>query len=137
MVDYLDVILAGPTTSHPAELLGSETMKGFLRETRNEYDWIIIDTPPVLFVSDAIVLSSFSDRTVLVVKAGSVTKGLLARTKSQLDNVQANIEGSILNNMIISKMGRYYSYYGYHGYSRYSKDYHKTYYGDDKAKDKN
>lgn len=130
IIKNLDVMLSGPSTPYPAELLGSETMKGVLNEARSEYDWILIDTPPILFVSDALVMSSFSDGTIIVVKAGTNTKGLLDRTKSQLDNIQANIIGSVLNNMILSSLGRYYSYYGCHGYSSYSKDYHKTYYGE-------
>jgi len=129
-VGNLDVLLSGPSSPNPAEMLGSETMQRILREARTEYDWIILDTPPVLFVSDAVVMSSFADGTILVVKAGTITKGLLDRTKARLDNIHANVIGSILNNMILSRMGRYYSYYGYHGYATYSKDYHKTYYND-------
>ncbi|MBM4148252.1 MAG: polysaccharide biosynthesis tyrosine autokinase [Lentisphaerae bacterium] len=121
-------ISAGPSSPNPSELLGSRKMKEFLAEVRKEYDYIIIDTPPVLFVSDASVLAALADGVIFVVRAGATTRTLLVRAREQLEGVKAKIIGSVLNGMIVSKMGRYYSDYSYHGYSRYAKDYQRSYY---------
>ena len=127
----LHVLLAGRPSPSPSELLGSRKMSELLAEWRGEYDWVFVDTPPVLFVSDASILSTMCDGVVLIVRAGASTRALLGRAKGQLASVNARIIGSILNGMVVSRMGRHYSYYHYHGYSRYSKDYHRSYYPDD------
>ena len=105
-------------------------MRDLLDVWRKTYDWILFDTPPLLFVSDASILSTLADGVVIVVRAGATTRALLTRTREQLENVNARVVGSILNGMIVSRVGRHYSYYGYYGYSQYAKDYHRTYYGD-------
>ncbi|OVE75614.1 hypothetical protein BVX97_04310 [bacterium E08(2017)] len=132
LVEGLDVILAGPQSPNPAELLGSVKMEELLEEFRKEYDWIIIDTPPVLYVSDACIVSTLCDAIVLVVKAGKNNRSMLNRAIDQLNNVNADILGGILNMVKISKLGRHYSSYYYHGYSSYSKDYQRSYYNENR-----
>lgn len=134
-VENLDVLASGPETPNPAELLGSRTMKTILGALRDTYDWIIVDTPPVLFVSDSSIVSAACDGVILVVKAGQNNRSVLLRTKEHLEHLKIKVVGAVLNHMVVSRAGRYYSYYYYHGYSKYSKDYHKSYYSSrDRAK---
>ena len=127
-VDTLHVLPAGPPSPSPSELLGSQKMKDILREMREAYDWIFIDTPPVLFVSDASILSVICDGVVFVVRAGSSTRTLLARAFERLTDVRAHVVGCVLNRAVVSRIGRYYSTYYNIGYSRYARDYHRSYY---------
>ena len=132
----LDVLAAGTHTPNPAELLDSDKMRELLREVRGIYDWVFVDTPPLLFVSDASIMSVLCDGIILVVRSGVSNRSLLRRVKEQLEGVHGHIIGSILNDMTVSRVGRYYSSYYYHGYSRYSKDYHRSYYSDGKGQKK-
>lgn len=130
IVEGLDVILAGPQSPNPAELLGSRKMTELLAVFREQYDWVIIDTPPVLYVSDACIISTLCDGIVVVVRAGKNNRSMLSRAIDQLEAVNADIIGGILNMVRITKLGRHYSSYYYHGYASYSKDYHRSYYSD-------
>ncbi|MCX7591436.1 MAG: polysaccharide biosynthesis tyrosine autokinase, partial [Kiritimatiellae bacterium] len=124
-VENLDVLVAGPPSPNPSELLGSNAMKNFLAEVRRQYEWVIVDTPPVLFVSDATILGAMCDGVVLVVKAGMNTRTMLLRAREQLAAVHARIIGVVLNQAVLSTMGRYYSTYYTYGYSRYARDYRR------------
>jgi capsular exopolysaccharide synthesis family protein len=128
-VPNLYILPAGPSSPNPAELLGSMRMKKMLESQRKEYDWILVDTPPVLFVSDASIVAALCDAVLFVVKAGAGNRTVLRRTREQLTNVHCRILGGVLNNMKVSRVGRHYSDYYYHGYARYAKDYHRAYYG--------
>jgi len=131
-IKNLHVISSGTKSPNPAELIGSDAMRKFLRHVVEAYDWVLLDTPPALFVSDASVLGALCDGVILVVKSGTSARYLLARAKDQLEAVKAKILGTILNSMTVARIGRHYSYYYYHGYSRYTKDYKKFYYTDKK-----
>ncbi|MBA4388060.1 MAG: hypothetical protein C0404_08775 [Verrucomicrobia bacterium] len=135
LVENLDVLASGADSPNPAELLGSHMMKTLLSTLRDAYDWIIVDTPPVLFVSDASIVSAICDGVILVVRAGKNNRSILLRTKEHLEALKVKIVGAVLNQMVASLAGRYYSYYYYHGYSKYSKNYHKSYYSDGRGKD--
>jgi succinoglycan biosynthesis transport protein ExoP len=134
-LEHLRLMPAGRVSPNPAELLGSQRMRDLLSEWREAFDWVFLDTPPVLFVSDSSILSAMADGVILLVRAGSSTQALVSRAREQLESVNARIVGSILNGMVVSKVGRYYSYYQYHGYSRYAKDYHRSYHSDDSRGD--
>lgn len=129
VVQNLFVLPSGADTENPSELLGSDGMRQLLETCRARYDWVIVDTPPILFVSDACAFSAMCDGVIMVVKSGVNTRTVLNRAREQLENVNARIIGSVLNCMVVSRMGRHHSYYSYHGYTRYAKDYHKAYYG--------
>ncbi len=131
-VENLDVILAGPQSPNPAELLGSKKMEELLAKFRKEYDWVIVDTPPILYVSDACIVSTLCDGIVVVVRAGKNNRSMLNRALEQLDAVNVDIIGGILNMVKISKLGRNYSSYYYYGYASYRKDYHRSYYNEDR-----
>jgi len=124
----LRVLTAGPDTPNPSELLGSAAMAALLKEAAGAYDWVLVDTPPVFFVSDTSVLSALVDGVVLVVRVGVNNRSRLNRVREHLEHIHVRIIGAVLNRVVVSRIGRYYSDYYYHGYSRYAKDYHKSYY---------
>ena len=112
-LENLYVLTAGAIPPNPAEILSSEKMKNLIEDLKNIYDYIFIDTPPIGLVTDAGVLSSFTDGVVLVVKSESVEKKYLEETKKKLDAVDARILGAILNSYKSEQKDYdYYSYYG-------------------------
>jgi len=127
-VEAVDVLVAGPKAPNPAELLGSAAMCALLKQAREQYDRVIIDTPPVLFVADACILAAASDGVVLVVKSAKNTRGLARRTREQLQGVNAHVLGGVLNDVHVTRLGYHYSDYYHYGYSRYYKDYSQAYY---------
>jgi capsular exopolysaccharide synthesis family protein len=95
-VEGLGIIDCGPPPANPAELLGSDRMKTLLAEQSKNYDYIIIDGPPVLLVSDAKVLAGLVDATVLVINAAETSRGAAQRTIRELKEVNAKIVGCVL-----------------------------------------
>jgi len=110
-VDNLYVITSGPIPPNPAELLSSRAMHELMTEALGIFDIIIFDTPPVLAVTDAQILSSQADGTVLVVASGKTEKDAALEAKDLLQKSQARILGVVLNRQPI-KNSRYYYYYG-------------------------
>jgi len=95
-IEGLDIIDAGPLPSNPAELLGSERMDQLIKNQRENYEYIIFDSPPVLLVSDAKILAKFADGTVLVFNAGATRRGVALRTIRELRQVNATILGCVI-----------------------------------------
>lgn len=118
--DNLFLLPAGKLPPNPTELLGSERMAFLLSYLQNRFDVLIIDSPPILPASDALLLSPQVDGVLLVVKAGSMNRDLVKNVVTQLKRAKANLVGVVLNQVDIRREG-YYKYY--HKY--YSK-----YYGD-------
>ena len=110
-MDSLDLLLSGPIPPNPSELLNSNSMRDFLERIREDYDLIIIDSPPVGIVSDSTILSTLVDGTVLVVASGITDRTQIMRAKEHLEQVDANILGTVLNKIPIKK-GEEYTYYG-------------------------
>ena len=113
VVKNLDVLTSGTIPPNPSELLNSNAMRTFLNEKKEEYDIILLDSPPVGSVTDAAVLSTFVDGTILVAKSGKVEVDAVKRAKEMLDQVNANIIGVVLNNLDKKAIGNnyYYQYY--------------------------
>ncbi|AIY84189.1 capsular exopolysaccharide family domain protein [Clostridium baratii str. Sullivan] len=109
--EYLDILTSGKIPPNPSEMLGSQAMTSLLDELSNIYDVIILDSPPVLAVTDAQILSTKVDGTVLVVRAEKTKKDTVLATKGVLDKVNANILGTVLNAGDKNK-DNYYYYYG-------------------------
>jgi capsular exopolysaccharide synthesis family protein len=95
-IEGLSIIDCGPPPANPAELLGSDRMETLLAEQSKNYDYIIIDGPPVLLVSDAKVLAGLVDATVLVINAAETSRGAAQRTIRELKEVNAKIAGCVL-----------------------------------------
>lgn len=115
----LYVLPAGPTPPNPVELLGSTVMKDYIARWRNEYDHIIIDTPPCLSVTDSVVLSVEADRVILVARSGQTPKAALRRASELLMQVNARVMGVVLNAFNLRSADGYYYYYGSKYASRY------------------
>ena len=118
----LHVLPAGTPPPNPAELLASANMRDVLAQLREQYDHIVLDTPPTLSVTDAVVLSPRADAVVLVIRSGQTTKQALRRSRDVLMQVNAKISGVLLNAVDLSSPDYYY-YYEYQGkYARYYQD---------------
>jgi succinoglycan biosynthesis transport protein ExoP len=118
----LHILPAGTPPPNPAELLASTNMKEVLDELRAQYDHIVVDTPPTLSVTDAVVLSPRADAIVLVIRSGQTTKQSLRRARDILTQVNARVSGVLLNAVDLSSPDYYY-YYEYKGkYSSYYRD---------------
>jgi len=116
-VENLDVITCGVIPPNPSELLASEKMKEFVAELKNKYQMILFDSPPVIAVTDPVVLSLLLDGVVLVACAGQTSQQGLVRAKDLLENVNAKVMGAILNKIEAkSAYGSYHYYYYYHYY---------------------
>ncbi len=115
-VSNLFFIPAGPVPPNPAELLSSARMKQLLGELSKEYDHIILDSPPLLSITDATVLSVMVDGVVLVVRFGKTTREVLRHMRQMLHNVNARVLGVVLNGVALNSVDYYYYYYSYYGY---------------------
>lgn len=113
-VPNLDILTSGTIPPNPSELLNSNSMKQFILKLREEYDIILIDAPPVGSVTDASIISTYVDGTILVVSSGRVEREALKRSKEMLDKVNANIIGVVLNNIDKKSNGNYYYYHYYY-----------------------
>jgi tyrosine-protein kinase Etk/Wzc len=119
VVENLDVLCCGTTPPNPAELLGSKRMQDFIRQMSARYDLLLFDSPPLLAVTDAAVLSTGVDGAILVVSAGSTRAAAIQRATEFLTAVGGKVLGVVLNNFDVKKAygGYYGSYrYGYYGY---------------------
>jgi len=96
VLEGLDIVESGPLPSNPAELLGSHRMQQLVQEQRKRYDYIIIDTPPSLLVSDTKVVARISDGTLLVFNANTTRRGAAQRAIRELREVKAEISGCVL-----------------------------------------
>jgi capsular exopolysaccharide synthesis family protein len=106
---------AGATPPNPAELIGSTRMREVLEQAREEFDFVILDSPPVTPVSDALVLARASDGVVLVVKGQDTPKELVRRARDQLVLTGAHLLGAVINN-VGSAWGDFRFYQRYYGY---------------------
>jgi polysaccharide biosynthesis transport protein len=107
----LHILPAGPIAPMPAELLGSLQMQRLVEGLRSNYDFILIDTPPVLTVTDAAVLVSVSDGVVLVLRYGQATRNVVARASEILLRSGAHLLGVVLNAVDLQSSD-YAEYYG-------------------------
>jgi succinoglycan biosynthesis transport protein ExoP len=112
-VHDLYFLSSGVTPPNPAELLASRKMRDTLHLLRQEYDSILIDSPPVMPVSEPLLLSTIVDGVVLVVNGQKTPRDIVREARSRLGQVRANILGSVLNRVDIRRNGYGY-YYGYH-----------------------
>ncbi len=118
----LFILPAGTPPPNPAELLASTNMRDVLAQLREQYDHIVVDTPPSLSVTDAVVLSPRADAVVLVIRSGQTTKQSLRRARDILSQVNAKVVGVLLNAVDLSSPDYYY-YYEYQGkYASYYRD---------------
>lgn len=109
--EHLHLLTSGPIPPNPAELLASKGMRQLLEDAKREYDFVLFDTPPVLAVADAQILSNAVDGVVLVVSSGKTELESAKKAKDALEQSQAKILGTVLNNKK-QQDSHYYYYYG-------------------------
>jgi polysaccharide biosynthesis transport protein len=114
LLPNLHILPAGTPPPNPAELMASSQMVEVLMELREQYDHIIVDTPPMLSVTDAVVLSTRADAVVLVIRSAQTTKPALRRARDILAQVNARVSGVLLNAVNLDSPDYYY-YYEYQG----------------------
>jgi polysaccharide biosynthesis transport protein len=120
----LFVLPSGPTSPCPSELLSSEHMKKLLVQWRGMFDHIIIDSPPVLAVTDAVRLSIEADAVLMVIRSSRTSKAALRRASIVLAQVKANVLGIVINGLDLKSADRHYYYYS-------NAKYGNVYYGAD------
>lgn len=112
--EYLSVLTSGKLPPNPSEMLGSKSMSRLLEALKEHYDVIILDSAPLLAVTDAQILSTKADGTVLVVRAEKTKKESVVHAKNLLDKVDAHLLGIVLNGVNNSR-SKYMYYYGSEG----------------------
>jgi|Deesub1362B_J571_1020462.scaffolds.fasta_scaffold00010_131 capsular exopolysaccharide synthesis family protein len=120
-IQGLDIITSGPIPPNPSELLGSARMRDLLDALYTLYDFVLIDSAPVLGMTDSLYLSNFTEGVIIVIKAGKTSRDALKETKRLLNKINAKILGVVLNDLKEQDMK--YGYYYY--YSSYYSSYYK------------
>jgi len=123
VVSNLDLLPSGPMPPNPSELLASEQFKSLLDKLSHDYDYVIIDTPPVNVVSDAMVMKDSISGILLVMKYGSTTYEDVSSCMKQIDLAQANMLGFVLNEIYHSHGGAFYNYKYKYKYKDYNYGY--------------
>src|ERR1041384_2253267 len=119
-IPNLSLLPCGPIPPNPAELISSERMKDLLQKLAERYDHILIDSPPLIHVTDPVILSSLVDGVILVVHGGKSSRAVVQRARQQLSSVGAKIFGVVLNNVDMRREG-YDEYYYHRYYSNYGQ----------------
>jgi capsular exopolysaccharide synthesis family protein len=112
-IENLFVLTSGPLAPNPAEMVGSNRMKSLLEGARSAFDLVVCDSPPVISVTDGVVLSAQCDGVLLVVRSGRIANEVALRAAEQIEAVKGRILGVILNQVDFHRDGYYYPYYRY------------------------
>ncbi len=124
-VPRLKLLPSGTRPPNPLDLIGSEKMVALIEELKKRYDWVVFDTPPLISVADAAVLSGLGAKILFVIKSGEIKKDAIKRIFKQIESVNAKVIGGVLNFVDFKKDRYYYNYY-YKYYSYYSDDDYKN-----------
>jgi tyrosine-protein kinase Etk/Wzc len=115
-VPNLDLVTSGHIPPNPSELLASKRMDSFIEEAKNQYDYVIFDVPPVIAVTDSLILAKKVDGIVLVVRTNVTDREGIEHAKRLLDNIGASITGIVVNGIQVRKYYSGYKYYYYYYY---------------------
>jgi capsular exopolysaccharide synthesis family protein len=110
-VPNLFALTAGPLPPNPPAILGRKGVSDLLDRLRQHFDWVLVDSPPLASVTDALLLARHADMAVLVVQHGKVSKKLVKRTVAALRKVTPNLLGAVLNSVDMKAQSYYYYYY--------------------------
>ncbi len=122
-IENLSFITAGTIPPNPSEMLGSEQMKIFLSELKRKFDVIVLDSAPIIAVTDSEILSSMVDATILVVSAEVTEFELMEKSVELIKQTSSSFIGTVLNNFAYkSGYGSYYKYYYYYSNPTNGKD---------------
>jgi len=127
-IDNIWLVPSGPIPPNPAELLNSKRMNNLIDEVMQVFDVILIDSPPVLAVTDTLIVSSIAESTVLVARSGKTRRKAFVAAVEELKRARAKIIGVVLNGVDLGKEGSYYSkYYGHYRYGVYGNEEQETF----------
>jgi len=134
----LDILTCGPIPPNPPELFGTDRFKALLEQLKSEYDWVLLDCPPVASLSDTRILASLVDMVAFVIRHRQNDRELIRRCVESVREVNASVVGAILNDVDVSRSHyRDYYYAGYYYYgaeeSDQGKDLRKKFLGGRKA----
>lgn len=116
-IPNLYVLTSGPVAPNPSELLASQNMVDILEELKQHFDYVLIDTPPIMPVTDAAVVSAKVDGTILVIASGAVSHSIAVEAKTRLEQAGAHLLGAVLNRVDVAANSHYgYGYYYYYGH---------------------
>lgn len=115
----VDLIFSGPYAPNPSELLAQERFVDLLSRARNTYDYVLLDTPPIISMADASIVAKQCDGAILVIESETVSRRIAAKAKDQFDKSGCRILGAVLNKVDVKKE-KYYSKYG--NYYHYGND---------------
>ena len=127
-IENLSVIASGPVAPNPSELLGSERMTELLGELSAQFDYVLIDTPPIMPVTDAAVMANKVDGVIMLLESGAVAPQAAVEAKTRLEQAGAHILGVVLNKVDVAA-----GHYGYGGYGKNGYGYY-YYYGNESKK---
>jgi len=114
----LKIITSGDLNDSPIKIFNAQNIKAFFDTASSYYDNIIVDAPPIIPVSDPLIIGKFVDNVILVAKAGETPKRVIKRAVDMIHNVEIKISGIILNNM--RNVLPYYYDHNYYGYDYYN-----------------
>ena len=115
-VENLDILPVGPIPPNPSEIVGSKKMGLLLNDLKKKYDRVLIDSPPISAVTDAVILTQMADSLLLVVRAGETPRQVIQHALAQVRSVNANILGAVLNAVSVGRDSYYYYQYYYYYY---------------------
>lgn len=130
-LESLCLLSTGPRAPNPAELLCSMKMETLLSRVRQDFNHVVIDSPPILPITDATILSSLVDGVIMVVECDMTSRAALSRACRVMEHSGGKILGTVFNKVDLRRDG-YYGYRYYHGYYSYQ---YKAYYDQDKGND--
>ncbi|MCK5052586.1 MAG: polysaccharide biosynthesis tyrosine autokinase [Candidatus Cloacimonetes bacterium] len=115
-VENLDIITSGIIPPNPSELLASKRMDEAIESLKEKYDYILFDSPPVIAVTDSMVMANKVDLLILAIRVDQADKNVVKRTKELLENIKVDIAGVVINGI---QPHRYYNSYEYNYYYYY------------------
>lgn len=127
-IDNLFVITSGAIPPNPSELIASSRADQMVKDLKAKFDFVLFDMPPVIAVTDSMIMAKKVDMLILVIRVNNTEKSVVQRTKSMLENINITISGIVVNGIVHEKYYRGYSYYYYYYY---------YYYGESSKKKKN
>lgn len=120
-IPNLYVLTSGPVAPNPSELLASQNMVDILEELKQHFDYVLVDTPPVMPVTDAAVVSAKVDGTILVIASGAVSPSIAVEAKTRLEQAGAHLLGVVLNKVDVGA-NSHYGYYYYYGHEHHEEE---------------
>ncbi len=107
----LDIITAGKIPPNPTEILNSKSIRELLKELSSHYDYIFLDTPPIIMVSDPIIVTTYVDAVILIIASGQTDIETAKKSLNSLKQVNANLIGTVLNKVPVTNQKKYYCKY--------------------------